>query len=65
MQIQPVAAVEKHFANVRRFELFTGHRSRKNISFCERLGYCPFRGEPLDEQVSLAYMEKIVETRNV
>lgn len=43
---------------VRRFELFTGHKSDRNIRLYERLGYQLFKSEKIDETLSLVFMEK-------
>lgn len=50
--------IEKQFPNAR-FELFTGGRSTRNISFYEKLGYRGFKHEklPIEETVFL-FMEK-------
>jgi ribosomal protein S18 acetylase RimI-like enzyme len=42
----------------RRFELFTGHKSNRNIRLYERLGYQLFKSEKIDENLSLVFMEK-------
>jgi ribosomal protein S18 acetylase RimI-like enzyme len=43
---------------VRRFELFTGHKSDRNIRLYERLGYQIFKHEKIAETLSFAFMEK-------
>jgi GNAT superfamily N-acetyltransferase len=43
---------------VRRFELFTGHKSDCNIRLYERLGYQIFKHEKIDENLSFAFMKK-------
>jgi ribosomal protein S18 acetylase RimI-like enzyme len=43
---------------VRRFELFTGHKSNRNIRLYERLGYQIFKHEKITETLSFAFMEK-------
>lgn len=50
--------IEARFPSVRRYELFTGHRSERNIRLYERLGYRAFRHERVNEKVTLVYMEK-------
>ena len=37
-----------------------GNRSVKNIAFYKNLGYQEYRREPLNEKVTLVYMEKLV-----
>jgi ribosomal protein S18 acetylase RimI-like enzyme len=43
---------------VRRFELFTGHKSDRNIHLYERLGYQLFKSEKITETLSFVFMEK-------
>lgn len=51
--------IESEFPDCRRFELFTGTKSEKNLSFYQKLGYRPFRQEKLNDKVDLAYLEKV------
>jgi ribosomal protein S18 acetylase RimI-like enzyme len=53
-----MAAIEGSFAGVRRFELFTGHRSERNICLYRKLGYAVFRMERISENLQLVFMEK-------
>jgi ribosomal protein S18 acetylase RimI-like enzyme len=50
--------IEKRFGQVERFELFTGHLSKRNIYLYEKLGYREFRREKVHENLELVYMEK-------
>ena len=50
--------MEGGFPDAERFELFTGHRSLRNIGLYERLGYRIFRTEPASPLVTLVFMEK-------
>lgn len=52
--------IEKKFADrqIERYELFTGDRSTKNISFYGKLGYTPGRSERMSDTVNLVYFEK-------
>lgn len=52
--------VEQQFPQARRFELFTGHRSSRNISLYQHLGYVPFREQLLSDNVTLVFLEKTV-----
>ena len=52
--------IESHFADVQRYELFTGTKSEGNIRLYKRLGYRPFKEEVANESVTLVYMEKTV-----
>lgn len=53
-----LSQIETLFPLARRFELFTGHKSENNIRLYERLGYRAFRRQPVNEKVTLVYMEK-------
>lgn len=52
--------VEQRFPQARRFELFTGHRSNRNLSFYQHLGYVSFREQQLSDRVTLIFLEKTV-----
>ena len=50
--------IETHFSHAQRFELFTGHRSTRNIQLYQRLDYAIFKTEKLNETLSFVFMEK-------
>jgi GNAT superfamily N-acetyltransferase len=52
--------VEQRFPQAQRFELFTGHRSNRNLSFYQHIGYVPFREQQLSDHVTLIFLEKTV-----
>ncbi len=52
-------ALEKKFPDAGRFELFTGHRSGKNLALYAKLGYREFARKPQSDKVTLICMEKI------
>jgi len=55
-----MTAIEKHFTPAaKRFELFTGHKSRRNIFLYQKLGYRVFKSEKASEQRFRIHMEKI------
>ena len=56
---QLMNAIEVKLAEVDRYELFTGHRSLKNLTFYQKLGYAEFRREPVNPKVTLVFLEKI------
>jgi GNAT superfamily N-acetyltransferase len=41
-----------------RFELFTGHRSKRNIHFYRKIGYREFKDKRVTDDLTLVYMEK-------
>jgi ribosomal protein S18 acetylase RimI-like enzyme len=53
-----VNEVERSFRESKRFELFTGHKSERNIRFYEKLGYQLFRTETVTQDLNLLFMEK-------
>jgi len=52
---------EALFPGARRFELFTGHRSERNIAFYRHLGYLPFRRDRVHPGLELVYLEKVTQ----
>jgi len=54
-----LGAMEMVFQRARRFELFTSDKSEKNLALYSKFGYREFKRQPLNEQVTLVYMEKI------
>jgi ribosomal protein S18 acetylase RimI-like enzyme len=52
-------AIECHFSGAKRFELFTGHRSKRNIHLYEKNGYREFRREQASKNIIMVFMEKI------
>lgn len=52
--------VEKIFDTCKRFELYTGYKSEKNISLYKKIGYQIFKNKAIDEKAYLIYMEKLV-----
>lgn len=52
------AALEEHFADAARFELFTGHRSEPALHLYESLGYQRERVEYVHERLTLVFLAK-------
>lgn len=55
-----LTAIERAVGPVTRYELFTGHRSERNLRLYERAGYRRMRTEPDTDRVSLTYLERVV-----
>ncbi|MBN1283873.1 MAG: GNAT family N-acetyltransferase [Anaerolineae bacterium] len=55
-------AIEERFPGAKRFELFTGYKSARNLHLYEKLGYRAFKTEPVTANLSLVYLEKLVES---
>jgi ribosomal protein S18 acetylase RimI-like enzyme len=51
-------AIENKFSSARRYELFTGHKSEKNLALYTRLGYREFARKPQSANVTLICLEK-------
>lgn len=54
-------AMEQAYEGTPRFEVFTGHRSDRNIRLYEKLGYRIFGTETVTHRLKLVYMEKRVD----
>lgn len=52
-----MAEIESYFPDCR-YELFTGHKSKRNIAIYESLGYRMFEKDQQNDSVHLVYMEK-------
>jgi GNAT superfamily N-acetyltransferase len=52
--------VEQLFPQARRFELFTGQKSTRNLSFYRKLGYSPFRQQRISDNLTLIFLEKTI-----
>jgi ech hydrogenase subunit C len=53
-----VKDVETHFPNAKRFEAFTGHKSKRNLANLAQLGYKTFKTEPYNPSITWVYLEK-------
>jgi len=51
-------AIEKKFGKAERYELFTGHRSERNLYLYRKLGYKEFKKEEMSLKLTLIYLEK-------
>lgn len=51
-------AIESRFAHAKRFELFTGHQSERNLRFYQRLGYRAFKEERITDTLRMVFLEK-------
>ena len=54
--------IEARFPQANRFELFTGERSECNLHIYQKSGYRIFKREPMNERVTLIYLEKAAES---
>ena len=51
--------IEARFPQARRFELFTGHKSVRNLHVYEKFGYRVFREQPVHARLVLVFLEKV------
>ena len=54
-----MSELEGSFPAAKRFELFTGHKSEKNIRLYVKLGYRIFKHQRVNTSLSFAFMEKV------
>lgn len=52
--------IESLFRTCRRFELFTGDRSERNIYLYQKIGYNIFKTEKINDNPTFVYLEKIL-----
>lgn len=50
--------IERSFPGVQRFEIFTGHRSERNLRQFRKLGYGEFKREPFTPAITWVYLQK-------
>ena len=50
--------VEKTFKEAKRFEIFTGHKSERNLYLYEKLGYQRLKTVTASEKLTIVYLEK-------
>ena len=50
--------IENNFSNMSRFEIFTGHKSEKNLYLYNKLGYKIFKEEQIDDNLTMIFLEK-------
>ena len=59
-----MAAIEQAFPTARRYELFTGYRSTKNLSLYHKLGYREFRRKAVSGTLTLVCLQKTPTANN-
>jgi GNAT superfamily N-acetyltransferase len=50
--------IEGCFPDAGRYELFTGHKSGRNLYLYQKLGYRPFKSQRINEKLTLVFLEK-------
>ena len=56
--------IERIFNTRRRFELFTGDKSERNLYFYQKLGYKIFKKAKITDQTMIVYLEKKIEGKS-
>jgi len=51
-------SIENTFFHLNRYELYTGHKSQRNIHFYRKRGYSELMKKPVSEKLTLVYLEK-------
>jgi len=55
---QLMNGIESFFKNAIRYELFTGHRSERNLYLYQKLGYSAHKTERVNDNLVLVFLEK-------
>ena len=50
--------IESFFKYAERYELFTGHRSERNLYLYQKLGYSAYKTEQVNDNLALVFLEK-------
>jgi GNAT superfamily N-acetyltransferase len=56
-------SIEQYFtitSAAKRYELFTGHKSVRNLYLYQKLGYCEFKRIPVNNLLIMVFLEKYV-----
>lgn len=56
--------IERIFNTCRRFELFTGDKSERNLYLYQKLGYKIFKKAKITDQTMVVYLEKKIERKS-
>jgi ribosomal protein S18 acetylase RimI-like enzyme len=54
--------IEAAYPHAERYQLFTGHKSARNLYLYGRLGYAEFRRETVSSKLTIVYLEKLPTT---
>jgi len=59
-----MSEIEKIFNHCKRFELFTGDKSERNLYLYQKLGYQAYKKANITNQTTIIYLEKKVEGKS-
>ena len=51
-------AIERRHESADRYELFTGHKSARNLHLCQKLGYHEFKRVTVNDWLTMVFLEK-------
>ena len=54
--IRLMQAIEQHFKMANRYELFTGHKSARNLHLYRKLGYREFKRIPVNDSLTMVFL---------
>jgi hypothetical protein len=57
--------IERNFNTCKRFELFTGDRSERNLYLYQKFGYQIFKTAKITDQTTIVYMEKKIDPSRI
>ncbi|WP_458721730.1 GNAT family N-acetyltransferase [Candidatus Nitrosocosmicus sp. R] len=58
-----IKSIEDSFKDNKRYELFTSHKSNRNLHLYKKNGYKEFNQIPIHENLTMIYLEKHVSCR--
>lgn len=53
-----IKKIEEMFSDCKRFEIFTGHKSERNLYLYQKLGYKIFKTEKIKDGLNMVYLAK-------
>jgi ribosomal protein S18 acetylase RimI-like enzyme len=56
-----MSKIENDLNKCNRYELFTGHKSEKNIKLYQKLGYNEIKRQHINDNLTLVYLEKTIQ----
>jgi GNAT superfamily N-acetyltransferase len=56
-------SIEQYFVSTKRYELFTGHMSLRNLYLYRKLGYREFKRIPVTNSLTMVFMDRYKENK--
>jgi N-acetylglutamate synthase-like GNAT family acetyltransferase len=57
--------IESNYLDLEVFELFTGHKSERNLSFYKKRGYRVFKRQVVHKKLAFIFMHKIINNKQI